>query len=188
MHYSWHLDEQFTVCVMTVSHSVQMLLKLEKCIPVSRVTLETVHKYTNIEHPTSSQHYASTVSMSMQHIKIPCDAMVLPKLFYAYLLRKVWICHPKCISCVYYYWKLKCQDRLQQGFANTFLEPPQHCTFCMSPLSDTPISAVVNKVHKSSTWVRVQLHIIKYYSSKSKTFFFLKASLPTLIIAVVTMF
>ncbi len=59
MHYSLHLDEQFTVCVMTVSHSAQMLLKLEKCIPISHVTLETVPKYANIERPTSSQLYAS---------------------------------------------------------------------------------------------------------------------------------
>ncbi len=43
---------------MTVSHSAQMLLKLEKCIP-SPVTLETVPKYANIERPTSSQLYAS---------------------------------------------------------------------------------------------------------------------------------
>ncbi len=34
---------------MTVSHSAQMLLKLEKCIPISHVTLETVPKYANIE-------------------------------------------------------------------------------------------------------------------------------------------
>ncbi len=34
---------------MTVSHSAQMLLKLEKCIPISHVTLETVPKYVNIE-------------------------------------------------------------------------------------------------------------------------------------------
>ncbi len=32
---------------MTVSHSAQMLLKLEKCIPISHVTLETVPKYAN---------------------------------------------------------------------------------------------------------------------------------------------
>ncbi len=36
-----------------------MLLKLEKCIPISHVTLETVPKYANIERPTSSQLYAS---------------------------------------------------------------------------------------------------------------------------------
>ncbi len=59
MHYSWHLDEQFTVVFMTVSHSAQMLLKLEKCIPISHVTLEMVPKYANIERPTSSQLYAS---------------------------------------------------------------------------------------------------------------------------------
>ncbi len=59
MHYSSQLDEQFTVVFMTVSHSTQMLLKLEKCIPISHVTLETVHKYANIERPTSSQLYAS---------------------------------------------------------------------------------------------------------------------------------
>ncbi len=45
---------------MTVSHSAQMLSKLEKCIPISHVTLETVPKYVNIERPTSSQLYAST--------------------------------------------------------------------------------------------------------------------------------
>ncbi len=44
---------------MTVSHSAQMLLKLEKCIPISPVTLEMVPKYANIERPTSSQLYAS---------------------------------------------------------------------------------------------------------------------------------
>ncbi len=59
MHYSSQLDEQFTVVFMTVSHSAQMLLKLEKCIPISHVTLETVPKYANIEPPTSSQLYAS---------------------------------------------------------------------------------------------------------------------------------
>ncbi len=59
VHYSLHLDEQFTVVFMTVSHSAQMLLKLEKCIPISHVTLETVPKYANIERPTSSQLYAS---------------------------------------------------------------------------------------------------------------------------------
>ncbi len=37
-----------------------MLLKLEKSIPISHVTLETVPKYANIERPTSSQLYAST--------------------------------------------------------------------------------------------------------------------------------
>ncbi len=49
VHYSSQLDEQFTVVFMTVSHSAQMLLKLEKCIPISHVTLETVPKYANIE-------------------------------------------------------------------------------------------------------------------------------------------
>ncbi len=39
-----------------------MLLKLEKCIPISHVTLETVPKYANIERPTSSQLYASSQS------------------------------------------------------------------------------------------------------------------------------
>ncbi len=29
VHYSLHLDEQFTVCVMTVSHSPQMLLSFK---------------------------------------------------------------------------------------------------------------------------------------------------------------
>ncbi len=42
VHYRWHLDEHFTVVFMIVSHSPQMLLKLEKCIPISHVTLETV--------------------------------------------------------------------------------------------------------------------------------------------------
>ncbi len=29
--------------------------------------------------------------------------------------------------------------------------------------------SVVDKVHRSSTWVKVQIRIIKYYSSKSKS-------------------
>ncbi len=49
---------------MSVSHSAQMLLKLEKCIPISHVTLETVPKYVNIERPTSSQLYASHLQAS----------------------------------------------------------------------------------------------------------------------------
>ncbi len=65
MHYSLHLDEQFTVVFMTVSHSAQMLLKLEKCIPISHVTLETVPKYANIERPTSSQLYSSRNYMDL---------------------------------------------------------------------------------------------------------------------------
>ncbi len=31
------------------------------------------------------------------------------------------------------------------------------------------LAAVVDKVHRSSTWVKVQIRIIKYYSSKSKS-------------------
>ncbi len=54
-----HSNEARKCCFMTVSHSAQMLLKLEKCIPISHVTLETVPKYANIERPTSSQLYAS---------------------------------------------------------------------------------------------------------------------------------
>ncbi len=46
---------------MTVSHSAHMLLKLERCIPISHVTLETVPKYATIERPTSSQLYASAI-------------------------------------------------------------------------------------------------------------------------------
>ncbi len=53
VHYSWHLDVQFTVVFMTMSHSAHMLLKLEKCIPISHVTLETVPKYSNIERPAN---------------------------------------------------------------------------------------------------------------------------------------
>ncbi len=65
MHYSLQVDEQFTVVFMTVSHSAQMLLKLEKCISISHVTLETVPKYAKIERPTSSQLYASRVLCKM---------------------------------------------------------------------------------------------------------------------------
>ncbi len=72
MHYSLHLDEQFTVVFMTVSHSPQMLLKLEKYIPISPVTLETVPKYANIERPTSSQLYAS-VCISVLTFKLNCN-------------------------------------------------------------------------------------------------------------------
>ncbi len=48
------------------SHSAQMLLKLEKCIP--HVTLETVPKYANIERPTSSQLYTSHPNGHRQHL------------------------------------------------------------------------------------------------------------------------
>ncbi len=35
--------------------------------------------------------------------------------------------------------------------------------------SSSDIKAVVEEVHKSSTWVKGQIHIIKCYSSKSKS-------------------
>ncbi len=35
--------------------------------------------------------------------------------------------------------------------------------------SSVYLSAVVVKVHRSSTWVKVQIRILKYYSSKSKS-------------------
>ncbi len=37
-------------------------------------------------------------------------------------------------------------------------------------VADLTIFAVVDKVHRSSTWVKVQIRIIKYYSSKSTAF------------------
>ncbi len=49
---------------MTVSHSSQMLLKSDKCIPMSYVSLETFPKFANIEPPMSSQIYASPVAKS----------------------------------------------------------------------------------------------------------------------------
>ncbi len=39
---------------MTVSHSAQMLLKLEQSIPILHLSLETVPKFVNIEHQTSN--------------------------------------------------------------------------------------------------------------------------------------
>ncbi len=35
-----------------------------------------------------------------------------------------------------------CAHSLRHGFPNSFLEPPQHCTFGMSTLSDTAISGL----------------------------------------------
>lgn len=42
---------------MTVSHSPQMLLTLEKCITISHVTLETVPKFETLERTTTSHLY-----------------------------------------------------------------------------------------------------------------------------------
>ncbi len=41
-----------------------------------------------------------------------------------------------------------------KGFPNSFLEPPQHCTFCMSPLSITPDSTHQLISSNSKTWNR----------------------------------
>ncbi len=57
---------------MTVSHFAQMLLKLEKCIPISHVTLETVPKYANIKRPTSSQLYVSEKLYLFIVYHVPC--------------------------------------------------------------------------------------------------------------------
>jgi len=43
---------------MNASHSLQILLKLETCVPMSYVTLEMLPKCANI-HAVSSQLYAS---------------------------------------------------------------------------------------------------------------------------------
>ncbi len=65
---------------MTVSHSAQMLLKLEICIPISHVTLETVPKYANIERPTSSQLYASRLkSDCFTEIKLSASVISAPR-------------------------------------------------------------------------------------------------------------
>ncbi len=44
VHYSLHLDEQFTVCVMTVSHSAQMLLSFKFAFePILREKYHFLH-------------------------------------------------------------------------------------------------------------------------------------------------
>ncbi len=45
---------------------------------------------------------------------------------------------------------------------------PDFTSFIMLMTSDLLIAVVV-KVHRSSTWVKVQIPIIKYYSSKIKS-------------------
>ncbi len=64
---------------------------------------------------------------------------------------------------VYLWWKLQASLIFLSartctigGWLNTFLP---HCVYI----------SVVDKVHRSSTWVKVQIRIIKYYSSKSKS-------------------
>ena len=49
---------------MTVSHSLQMLLTLEKCITISHVTLETGPKFETLESPMSRQLYACFIFFS----------------------------------------------------------------------------------------------------------------------------
>ncbi len=43
---------------------------------------------------------------------------------------------------------------LTQWFPTTFLEAPQHCTFCISPLSDTPISGLGVSTNELMIWIR----------------------------------
>ncbi len=63
-----------------------MLLKLEKCIPISHVTLETVPKYANIERPTSSQLYASVTRFFRNHSNILiCCSRNIYYYYYQYL-------------------------------------------------------------------------------------------------------
>ncbi len=44
------------------------------------------------------------------------------------------------------------KDGIGQGFPNSFLEPPQHCTFCMYRLSITPDSTHQLISSNSKTW------------------------------------
>ncbi len=43
------------------------------------------------------------------------------------------------------------------------------CISFREQLETTYQTSVVDKVHRSSTWVKVQIRIVKYYSSKSKS-------------------
>ncbi len=43
---------------------------------------------------------------------------------------------------------------LVQWFPITFLEAPQHCTFCISPLSDTPNSGLGVSTNELMIWIR----------------------------------
>ncbi len=57
---------------MTVMHSPQMLLKLEKCLPISHVNLETVSYFANIGRPTSSQLNASVANYFIKFVFLHC--------------------------------------------------------------------------------------------------------------------
>ncbi len=51
-----------------------------------------------------------------------------------------------------------------------YITPTQILLKLFSTILYSHYIAVVDKVHRSSTWVKVQIHIIKYYSSKSTAF------------------
>ncbi len=92
--------------------------------------------------------------MNVAYLKVTCGLRFL--LFFLFFST------PDCwclfFSCFYWAtgmvpsvakWKMVL---LWQGFPNTFLEPPQHCTFCMSPLSITPDSTHQLISSNSKTW------------------------------------
>ncbi len=45
-------------------------------------------------------------------------------------------------------------DWLDQWFPAMFLDPPQHCTFSISPLSETPISDLVVSTNELTSWIK----------------------------------
>ncbi len=59
------------------------------------------------------------------------------------------------------------------AFASTFVflaDAPISVTWFQKYIDCLKVQSVVDKVHRSSTWVKVQIRIIKYYSSKSTAF------------------
>ncbi len=49
----------------------------------------------------------------------------------------------------------KCErGPIDQWFSTTFLEDPQHCTCCMSPSPDTPMSSLWGSTIEQVTWIR----------------------------------
>ncbi len=81
------------------------------------------------------------------------------------LTLKIHICKPKSFDHPEHLFNYLTRSKIPSQF---FWQPPTipqkwSSEFC------TCILPVVDKVHRSSTWVKVQIRIIKYYSSKSKS-------------------
>ncbi len=166
----WSLSPPFLP--LSFSFSASSFL-LPDCKPVHSLSPLSPNSFpSNFLSP--SNHLTACPSNYTCTGKIPCSPscpIILPLLSVLFCillpLSKVWR-HCKLCNIVYTQFR---ENPAQQHTLTHTQQKRMHPAYNQRKKSHGP-PAVVDKVHRSSTWVKVQIRIIKYYSSKRKYCFF----------------